>query len=166
MSASLATTKPTADDLFEQQGGVEEATAQFVSFRLANEWYALDIARVREVVRCSRLTYLPAAPAHIAGAVNLRGNIVSVTDARRLFGMTAAALTAHSRIVVVESGHLETGLLVDEMGQVLTVPVSQLEPPLVTLDAARAAYMEHVFRFGGRLMAVLRPEKLLSATEA
>jgi purine-binding chemotaxis protein CheW len=159
-------TVAVADDLFEPQAGVEEATAQYVSFRLGTEWYAVDIAHVREVVRCAQLTYLPAAPGHIAGAVNLRGNIVSVTDARRLFGMAANALTARSRIVVVESGPLETGLLVDEMGQVLTVPVSRLEPPLATLDAARAAFIEHVCRCEGRLMAVLRPEKLLAGNEA
>lgn len=161
-----AATSARWDDLFEPQAATEAAAAQYVSFRLGSEWYAVDIARVREVVRCERLTFVPAAPAHIAGVVNLRGNIVSVTDARRLFGMGGAGLTAQSRIVVVESGHLETGLLVDEMGRVFTVPVSELEPPLATLDTARAAFIEHVCRCDGRLMAVLRAEKLLAGSEA
>ncbi len=143
----------------------EEATAQFVTFRLGPEWYAVGIDAVREVVRVERLTYLPSAPAQIAGAINLRGNIVSVTDPKRLFAMPAGAAGEQSRIVVIESPTAETGLLVDEVGQVVAIAPSQLEPPLATFTPAQAAYIEHVCRCDGRLLAILKGEKLLHPGE-
>ena len=149
-------------ELYEDEPHAEEATEQFVSFRLGDEWYAVAIVSVREIVRASQIALLPSAPAHIVGVTNLRGNIISVTDPKRLFGLEATPASPLQRIVVVESATAETGLLVDEMGEVVTVATSQLEPPLATFDAAEAGFMEHTCRWGERLLAVLKTEKLLT----
>lgn len=151
----------SADDLYDEPQTAAEATEQFVSFRLSDEWYAVNLRAVREIVKVSQIAFLPSAPAHIAGAINLRGNIVSVTDPKRLFGLPAAAATPRSRIVVIENATAETGLLVDEVGVVLTLPVNQLEPPLATLDLSQTAYLQHVCRSEDRLLGILHADKLL-----
>jgi purine-binding chemotaxis protein CheW len=151
------------EELYGDELHVEEPTEQFVSFRLGDEWYAVAIVCVREIVRASQIAFLPSAPAHIVGVTNLRGNIISVTDPKRLFGLGAAPASRQQRIVVVESATAETGLLVDEMGEIVTVATSLLEPPLATFDAAESGFMEHTCRWGERLLAVLKTEKLLTA---
>lgn len=157
------TAQPHAgDDLYDEPQAKEEATEQFVSFRLSDEWYAVSLNAVREIVRVGQIAFLPSAPAHIAGAINLRGNIVSVTDPKWLFGLPTAAPTPQSRIVVIENTTTETGLLVDEVGEVLAIPVGRFEPPLATIDPGQAAYLQHICRAGDRLHAILQVDKLLT----
>jgi purine-binding chemotaxis protein CheW len=151
----------TDEALYGEERAAEEPTAQFCSFRLGAEWYGIPIARVREVVRVGQIAFLPSAPPHVAGIINLRGSIVSVTDPKRLFGLPPTPRTSQNRIVVIEHGAVETGLLLDEVGEVVTVPHSALEPPLVTFEPSQTDYIEHVCRRGDRLLAVLRAEKLL-----
>ena len=158
---------PASDeDLYGAEGRAEEPTEQLVSFRLGTEWYGIRIASVREVVRVGRMTYLTSAPAHVAGIVNLRGNIVSVTDPARIFGLPPTPLTDQSRLLVIETQAAQTGLLVDEVAEVVTVPLSRLEPPLSTLDSERAGYIEHTCRWGERLMAILQVETLMGLAES
>ena len=69
------------DDLYGREEPKEESL-QFIVFRVAREWYGVDITKVKEVIKTDRITYLPSSPEHIAGIVNLRGNILSVMDLR------------------------------------------------------------------------------------
>lgn len=154
-------TAPTDEFCDEQH--TEEPSRQFISFRLGTEWYGVPLTNVREVVRAGQITYLPSAPAPIAGVINLRGNIVSVTDPKRVFDLPQTSVSDQGRIVVVETRDSETGLLVDEVGEVVTVPVSGLEPPLATLDLAQAGLIEHTYRWKDRLVAILKAEKLLTS---
>ena len=156
----------TDEDLYGEERNVEEPVEQFIPFRLGAEWYSVSITKIREVLRAGQITYLPSAPSHIAGIINRRGNILSVTDPKRLFGVPPSPRTEQNRIVVVEAQGTETGLLVDEVEEVVAVPLSHLESPLSTLDPERAAYLEHTCRSGERLMAILRVEKLLGMADA
>ena len=156
----------TDEDLYGEERKAEEPVELFVPFRLGLEWYGVPIRSVREVLRAGQMTFLPSAPPHIAGIVNLRGNILSVTDPKRLLGVPPTPLTEQSRIVVVETDIAETGLVVDEVGEVVAIPLSHLEPPLDTLEPERANYLTHTCRWGERLMAILRVEKLLGMADA
>ena len=155
-------TSAAVDDLFGEAVAAEEPTEQFVTFRLGPEWYAVPIAQVREVVRCGQISYLPSAPPHVAGVINLRGNIITVTDPKRLFGQSSPALTGQHRVVVIETAAAETGLLVDEVGEVAAVALSQLEPPLVTIEPAQAVFVAHTCRWENRLLAILKGDKLVA----
>lgn len=158
-----APTPQSTGGFFDEEHAVEEATEQFLSFRLGTEWYGLSIRDAREVIRPSAITYLPSAPAQVAGVINLRGDVVSVTDPKRIFGLPAIDATESRRIVLIESGAAKTGLLVDEMGGVINVPVSRLEPPLATLEPAQAVFIQHTCRVENRLLAILKAESLVTA---
>ncbi|MBI2884623.1 MAG: chemotaxis protein CheW, partial [Candidatus Omnitrophica bacterium] len=81
---------------------VEEPTESLITLRLGTEWYGLPIAKARTVVRVGHVTPLPSVPPHVIGIVNLRGEVLSVTDLRRLFGLPPAPITVDSRLVIVE----------------------------------------------------------------
>ena len=148
------------EDLYEKVE-LKEETVQLVFFRLAREWYGVEITKVKEVIKVERITYLPSSPEHIAGIVNLRGNILSVTDLKMIFGLPHEELTERTRIVAIESGVLETGLLVDEVAEAIEVPVSKIEPTLPTIAPEMEEYIEGQCRVDDKLIALLNVEKVL-----
>ncbi|MBF0387254.1 MAG: chemotaxis protein CheW [Candidatus Omnitrophica bacterium] len=150
--------------LYEDEfyGGDEagEKTVMLVVFRVASEWYAVEITSVREVVNFEKISYLPSSPEHIVGIFNLRGNILSVTDLKKLLGLPAEELTARSRLVIVRAGVYETALLVDEVAEPMEVPVSRISPALVTIAADRAEFLSGAIHQGKRFIGILRVDKL------
>lgn len=148
------------EDLYEKKE-VKEETVQLVVFRLSSEWYGVEISKIKKVIKVNKITYLPSSPEYIAGIVNLRGNILSVTDLKRVFGLLQEERTEKSRLVVIESGILETGLLVDEVMEAVEVPVSKIDPTLTTISPERAEYIEGECRIDDKLMGILKVEKIL-----
>ncbi len=148
------------EDLYEREEQKEQ-TRQIVVFRLSREWYGVEITKVKEVTRAGKITYLPSSPEYIAGIVNLRGKILSVTDLKTMMGLPHEEPTDKVRIIAVESGMLETGLLVDEVVESIEIPVSKIEPPLVTLRAEEARYVEGQCKMDNKLIALIGVEKIL-----
>jgi len=148
------------EDLYEREKPKEE-TLQLVIFRLAREWYGVEITKVKEVIKGIKITYLPSSPEHIAGIVNLRGNILSVTDLKMIFSLPHEEPTEKTRIIAIESGVLETGLLVDEVEESIEVPVSKIEPALFTLPDEGGKYILGQCEVDNKLIALINIEKIL-----
>jgi purine-binding chemotaxis protein CheW len=146
---------------FYEDKEVKEETIKLVVFRVSNEWYGVEISKSREVAKIEKITYLPSSPEHIAGIVNLRGDILSVTDLKRVFGLPQEQLTEKSRLVVIESGDLETGLLVDEVDEVMDAAVNKIHPTLATISAERADYLTGEYKMDNKLIGILNVEKIL-----
>lgn len=140
----------------------QEETRQFVIFRISDEWYALEIMKVKGITKVEKITHVPFAPEHIAGIVNVRGNILSVTDLRIIFGLAPEELTEESRLIVIESGLLETGLLVSEVAGVEDVAVSKIDPVLMSLPKDKADCIEGEFRIEQRLTGILKVESVIN----
>ncbi len=147
------------EDLYEREE-LKEETQRIIVFRLFQEWYGVEIANVREVTRVGKITYLPSSPEYIAGIVNLRGKILSVTDLKAMIGLPHEEPTDKSRIIAVESGMLETGFLVDEVVESIEIPVSKIEPPLVTLPVEEAGFIVGQCKVGDKLIALISIEKI------
>jgi purine-binding chemotaxis protein CheW len=120
----------------------------------------VEITKVKEVIRVGKITYLPSCPEHIAGIVNLRGYILSVTDLKPILGLPHEELTEKTKIIAIESGFFETGLLVDEVVESIEVPQSKIEPVLLTLPAERARYLEGQCQVDDKLIAIVNVEKV------
>ncbi len=148
------------EDLYEKEE-LKEETLQLVVFRLAREWYGVEITKVKEVIKVENVAHLPSSPDYIAGIVNLRGNILSVTDLKRIFGLPHEELTETTRIVAIEPGIVETGLLVDEISEAIVVPASKIEPPLSTIAPEMVEYIEGQCKVDDKLIALLNLEKVL-----
>jgi purine-binding chemotaxis protein CheW len=148
------------EDLYEREE-LKEETLQLVVFRLAREWYGVEITKVKEVIKAGKITYLPSSPEHIAGIINLRGYVLSVTDLKTIFSLTHEEPTAKTRIIAIESGILETGFLVDEVVESIEVPVSKIELALLTIPAEGAKYIEGQCKVDDKLIALVNVEKVL-----
>ncbi|MFB3885960.1 MAG: chemotaxis protein CheW [Thermodesulfobacteriota bacterium] len=149
-----------ADDLYEREEEREE-TVQLVVFRLAREWYGVDIRKVKEIIKLNRVAHLPSSPQQIAGIVNLRGNILSVTDLKVLLNLSREQPGEKAKIIAVESGILETGLLADEVMGSVEVPVRMIGPVIPTIPAEGARYLEGQCKVAHKLIGVLSVEKVL-----
>lgn len=160
IAKTLETIVHDKEDLYER-AAFEEKTLQIIVFRLSREWYGVDIREVKEVIRVSKITYLPSSPEYIAGIVNLRGYILSVTDLKPIFGLPHEELTEKTRVIAVELGTLETGLLVDEVIESIDVPLSKIEPSLLTIASEGAKYIEGQCMVDNRLIALISVQKVL-----
>jgi len=147
------------ENLYEREAPREE-TLQLVVFRLHREWYGVEITKVREVIKVGKITYLPSCPEHIAGIVNLRGYILSVTDLKPILGLPHEELAEKARIIAIESGIFETGFLVDEVVESLEVPVGKIEPVLLTLPGERAKYLEGQCKVNDKLIGIVNVERV------
>lgn len=110
------------------------AESQYLTFSMANEEYAVDLARVREVLEYGAVTALPKAPPWLRGVLNLRGSVVPVVDLARKLELPETMLTRTTCIVVIESQiareHLAIGVVAESVNQVVDVtPEMFVTPP-------------------------------------
>lgn len=109
------------------------ATAQYITFKLGDELFAIDVAQVREVLELPLITRVPTAPAYMRGVVNVRGKAVPVVDLRAKFGLPVTGDTLHSRIIVMEleldGEETVVGGVADSVHEVIELEAGQLEPP-------------------------------------
>lgn len=147
-------------DLYEREEP-KEKTIQFIVFRVCAEWYGVEITKVKEVVVVDRITSLPSSPEYITGIVSLRGNIVSVTDLKILFGLAQGECSGKFHLVMIASGFLETGLLANEVAEPIEVAAAKIDPALATIASDRVDFFEGEFKIGNKLVGILKVERLL-----
>jgi purine-binding chemotaxis protein CheW len=148
--------------------------AQYVSFLLAGEEYAVDILRAREIVAYETLTRVPMAPACIRGVLNLRGRVVPVIDGASVLGLSPTEPTRWTCILMVEvdldGDATLMGLMVDSVREVLDLSPADVEPPPPFGASARLDYLAGVAKVGNKIVMlldidrILSPRELLSAT--
>jgi purine-binding chemotaxis protein CheW len=105
---------------------------KYMTFKLANEEYGLQILRVREIIGLMDITKVPRTPEFIRGVINLRGKVIPVIDMRMKFAMEQVATTDQTVIIVVQhavgSKQMTMGILVDQVLEVLSIAANQIEP--------------------------------------
>ena len=106
---------------------------KYMTFKLANEEYGLEILKVREIIGLMEITRVPRTEEFIRGVINLRGKVIPVVDLRLKFGMPKTESTDQTVIIVVQYSLRETdftmGILVDEVLEVISISAEQIEPP-------------------------------------
>ena len=136
---------------------------QYLSFRLNREWYAIIVHQLVEVLPFQKITRVPSIPDHILGVMNLRGEVLSVVDLKRFFGLSQDVSAEDQAIVVVEHGQVRTGLLVDAIGDLVDLaPDAMTEEPLL-VGQAQCAFFEGAARWGDVLLSIIELEGLLQA---
>jgi purine-binding chemotaxis protein CheW len=132
---------------------------EVIEFALAYERYALEVACVREVHSLKEITALPGTPAFVAGIVNVRGQIVSVIDLKRLFQLPDKGLTDLNKVIILSNGDMEFGLLVDAIVGVHRLPLRDIQAPLPSVNSAHAGYVQGVT---AQRVSVLDARKILA----
>jgi purine-binding chemotaxis protein CheW len=107
-------------------------TRQYLTFRLGSEIFAIDVAKVREVLDLTTITPIPRTPELMAGVINLRGSVVPVVDLRQCLEMTKTVNTRNTCIVVVEvvldGESTIIGALADSVEEVIDLDTTQIQP--------------------------------------
>ncbi len=145
----------------------QEDTGQFqcVTFTLENEIYGINVMQVQEVLREVEVAPVPGAPPYVLGIINLRGNVVSVIDARTRFGLAAKESDDMTRIIVIEVQQQIIGILVDSVAEVVDVNRDEVDSAPNVGNAETAKYIDGVVSRGDMLLILVDLNKLLSESE-
>ena len=138
---------------------------QWVTYRLDEETYCINVMQVQEVLRYTEIAPVPGAPDYVLGIINLRGNVVTVIDTRSRFGLPSAQTTDNSRIVIIESEEQVVGILVDSVAEVVYLRSSEIDsaPNVGTEESAK--FIQGVSNQKGELLILVDLNKLLSDDE-
>jgi len=137
-------------------------------FRLGEEWYAVKVADVREIYHEYAVTAIPCVPGFIRGVVNIRGEIISVTDVAALMGLEGndESDAEDASAIVIQNEEATTAMVVDEIGDIVEVPVYGVEPPLSIIDKAQAEYVAGSVYVDGRLIGLFNTVTILQPIDA
>lgn len=147
---------------FEQKKSGDEGTINIISFFLAADEYAFEVADAVEVLRPRQVTEVPRTPDWIKGILSVRGEMVPVVDLRMRLGLGASESRPSSRILVVAIEDLKAGLMVDRLSGVKEIPRSLVGPPEEGPDAL---FVKGIINTGERAIRLLDASALVDAAE-
>ncbi len=143
----------------------DDPILQWVTFRLGNETYGINVMQVREVLRYTEIAPVPGAPSYVIGIINLRGNVVTVIDTRERFGLPNADVTDNTRIVILESDDQVVGIMVDSVAEVVYLRESEIETAPNVGNDESSRYIQGVCHKNDTLLILIEIEKLLTERE-
>lgn len=141
-------------------GGDSSESGEYVTASVDGQLFGIPVLAVQDVLGPQVLANIPLAPQEVAGALNLRGRIVTAIDLRRRLGLEAADKKTSMSIVVDFHGELYS-LLIDEVGEVLSIPASEYEQNPATLSQGWREVSGGIYRLDGVLMVILEVDRLL-----
>jgi len=147
---------------------VTAADDKVVVFTIGGQEYALPISGVREIITWTAPTPVPEAPPFVDGVISVRGEVLTVVDLARRFGLTSSRAADQRRIIILELAGQSAGLIVDDVVAVESVSAGKVAPPsplLVSLGALHEAVVDGILQLGeNRLVVVLDLAQVLETT--
>ncbi len=144
-------------------------TRQYLTFRLSNETFAIDVAKVREVLDLTTITAIPRTPEFMSGVINLRGSVVPVVDLRLCFEMTKTESTRNTCIVVVEvqldGESTVIGALADSVEEVIDLEPDQIQPAPRIGTQIRTDFIRGMGKRDAQFIMILDIDRVFSADE-
>ncbi len=144
-------------------------TCQYMTFKLGDELFAIDVNRVREVLEVMHITRVPTAPDYMRGVVNVRGKAIPVVDLRLRFGLPRTADTVHSRIVVMEleldGEGTVLGGIADSVHEVIELEPANINPPPRIAMRWRTEFIQGMGRRGDEFIIILDVNAVFSSEE-
>lgn len=148
--------------------GITETT-QYLTFKLQNEIFALDISKVREVLDFTSITKVPRTPEFMRGVINLRGSVVPVVDMRLKFGMSKTEKTVNTCIIIVEisldGDTTVLGALADAVQEVIDLEPDQIEPPPKIGTKLNTEFIKGMGKRDSDFIIILDIDKVFSAED-
>ena len=146
----------------------DDHALRWVTFRLENESYGINVTQVREVLRVSEIAPVPGTPHYVLGIINLRGNVVTVMDTRKRFGLRDREPGSDddaTRIVIIEVDEQEVGIMVDSVAEVVDLRESDIETAPSVGNDETSRYIQGVTSRDGELLILVDLNKLLTEEE-
>lgn len=144
-------------------------TNQYLTFCLGDEDFAIEIAKVREVLDYTKITKVPRSPAFLRGVINLRGSVVPVIDLRMNLSMGSIKRTVDTCIVIVEVNidgeTIQMGALADSVQEVVDVDPNQIGPAPTLGTKLNTDFIEGMAKRGDNFLIILDIDKVLSTDD-
>lgn len=144
-------------------------TVQYLTFKLADEVFALDVAKVREILEITNITKVPQTPDFMRGVINLRGSVVPVIDMRLKFGMSRTEQTVNTCIIVVEinmeGDTIVLGALADSVQEVVEMEPDSIEPAPHIGTRLNTEFIRGMGKVDGRFVMILDIDQVFSSDE-
>lgn len=139
---------------------------QVIIFKLGSEEYAVPINRVQEIIMPQKATRIPKSPKYVEGVINLRGNIIPVIDGKKKF-LLKEIMEQNSidkRIMILEVENETTGLIVDNVNEVINLTIQEIEPTPIDL-AENTEIFCGIGKYNNRLLILINSDKFMSITD-
>lgn len=147
--------KSTVQDLLVEEGKTAAETIQFIVIRLGEEQYGIDIRSIDNIVRMQSITRIPKMPAFLKGVINLRGEVIPVISMRQKMDLDDDIITKATRIIVLkleQEGNV--GFLVDEVKEVVTLSVNEIEKITYNAKEEKSSLINAVGKHNGELISL------------
>ncbi|NIZ01429.1 chemotaxis protein CheW [Thalassospira lucentensis] len=141
-------------------------TQDFVTAYIGKQLFGIPVLTVQDVLGPQRITRIPLAPPEVAGSLNLRGRIVTAIDVRKRLGLREKEDEDPGMSIVVDQGGELYSLMVDQVGEVLSVPRKAFEQNPATLDSRWREFSDGIFRLDKKLLVILDVTRLLDFNAA
>lgn len=144
--------------------------SQYITFRLGDELFAIDVSQVREVLELPPITKVPTAPAYMRGVVNVRGKAIPIVDLRQKFGLLPTPGTLQTRIVVMEiqldGEPAVVGGIADSVHEVIELEPGQINPPPTIAQRWRSELIRGLGKRGDDFIIILDIARVFSSDAA
>ena len=148
------------------QSAISE-NALYLTFKLDDEIFSIDVSQVREVLDLPAITKVPKAPPYLRGVINVRGNVVPVVDLRTKFGITKAESTVHTRIIVMDLNMDEEqvilGAVADSVHEVLEISADRIEPPPRIGNRWRTEFIKGIGKQNDQFIMIMDVDSVFSS---
>lgn len=159
----------TMDAVGKAGSSMMSRAGKYLTFRLANEEYGIEILKVQEIMGMMPVTHVPRTPEFVRGVINLRGKVIPVVDLRLKFSMETKQDTERTCIIVVQvdgvAGSVTTGFIVDEVSEVLDIPGQDIEETPSFGAGLDTAYILGMAKTKGSVKILVDIDKVLAAEE-
>lgn len=142
-----------------------EPVTQWLTFVLDKEKYAVKVVQVQEVLLHKEITRVPGAPNEVLGIINLRGNVVTVIDARTCFDMQPAEVTKYTRILMTDIHGQIMGVVVDSVTEVIDLKDDDVESPPDVSTSKTSMFIQGIANINNELHILVNLDKLISEEE-
>lgn len=142
-----------------------EQVVQWLTFVLGEEKYAMKVMKVQEVLRYVTIAPVPGADNFVLGIINLRGNVVTVIDARQKFGMPQIDITDFTRIIILEIEGQTVGVLVDSVSEVIDLKDRDIESTPEAQNEETSIFIQGIAHKNNDLHILIDLDRLLSDEE-
>lgn len=140
-------------------GEISLETSEILEFEMGTERYGIRVPEIREVLPLQQYTHLPCTPPFVFGIINVRGEILSIVDLKKFFGLPDQGITNLNKVIILDNGSMAFGILADQIVGVRHVDLGSMVALPPTLTSVGADYLRGMTAEG---LIVLDSEKLLA----
>ncbi len=140
-------------------------SGKYLTFRLANEMYGIEILKVREIIGMMEITPVPQTPGFVKGLINLRGKVIAVIDLRTKFNLEEKAYTSETCMIIADLVEKQVALVIDSVCEVVDIPVSGVEETPSFGASINTAFIKGIGKMEKQVIILLDIEKVFNSEE-